>query len=82
MLDLDPIKARLGAVDGMQPAAYREFLHHAAQDIEALVVEVERLRAAICKHRDGWHRSENRLLVDRVVMRAAQARELWGTLDA
>ncbi|MGA1354536.1 MAG: hypothetical protein ACO32I_07170 [Candidatus Limnocylindrus sp.] len=82
MLDLDPIKARLGAVDGMQPAAYREFLHHAAQDVEALMAEVERLRAAICKHRDGWHQSENNMLVDRVVKRAAQARELWAVLDA
>ena len=103
MLNLDPIKERLAAVDGMQTGAYREFLHYAAQDVEALVAEVEQLRewhaedrdtldelarrhgllhAAIRKHRDGWYRSENSMLVDRVVKRAAQARELWAVLDA
>lgn len=41
-----------------------------------------KLASAIQKHRDGWHQSENRMLVDRVTMRAAQARELWAVLDA
>lgn len=66
--------ARLEAeIDRMRPSW---------QTVDFLEGKIERLRAAIRTHRDGWHRSENRMLVDRVVMRAAQARELWAVLDA
>lgn len=56
--------------------------YEAAEERMKLTGDYWRLASAIRKHRDGWHRSENRMLVDRVVMRAAQARELWAVLDA
>lgn len=59
----------------------REALAYEIETVGRCGGEIERLQEAVRKHRDGWHRSENRMLVDRVVMRAAQARELWAVLD-
>jgi hypothetical protein len=74
MLDLDLIKARLVAVDSLEYGSYKKLLQHAAMDIEELVAEVERLRAAIALHRDRWRSG--------VGSGAWVHRKLWETLDA
>ncbi len=50
------------------------FIAHAKADVEALVAEVERLRAAIALHRDRWRSG--------VGSGAWVHRKLWETLDA